>query len=165
MERKNSPIRFENILRQRPNAYAFLNGAPPHSGIHGGMRLYQMPFGTLVAIEMQGLPVFENPCESPIFALHIHEGGGCTGDADDFFSGARSHYNPYRCPHPYHAGDLPPLFGAGGYAFSVFLTDRFTADEVIGKTVILHGSPDDFVTQPAGNAGVKLACGEIMRGR
>ncbi len=165
MERSTRQPRFESILRQRPDAYAFLQGSPEYSSIQGNMRLYQMPYGTLVAVEVHGLPVFENPCESPIFALHIHEGGKCTGNASDFFAGARSHYNPYRCLHPYHAGDLPPLFGADGHAFSVFLTDRFRADEVIGRTVILHGSPDDFVTQPSGNAGVKLACGEIVRGR
>lgn len=77
------------------------------------------------------------------------------------FPHSGSHYNPNDCPHPYHAGDLPPLFGANGFAFSVFLTDRFTVHEIIGKTVIVHASPDDFQTQPSGNAGEKIACGEI----
>ncbi len=162
MERQTRPPRFENVIRQRPDAYAILQGSPDHTAIQGNVRFYGTPYGTLVAVEAHGLPVFENPCESPIFALHIHEGGACTGNAQDFFAGARTHYNPYRCPHPYHAGDLPPLFGANGHAFSVFLTDRFTPEEVVGRTVILHGSPDDFTTQPAGNAGVKLACGEIV---
>ena len=65
--------------------------------------------------------------------------------------------------HPYHAGDLPPLFGSGGVAVSVFLTDRFHLEDIIGKTVIIHSSPDDFTTQPSGNAGAKIACGEIKR--
>ena len=73
------------------------------------------------------------------------------------------HDNPYHCPHPYHAGDMPPLFGANGYAFSAFLSDRFTVEEVIGKTVIFHEAPDDFVTQPSGNAGAKMACGVIVK--
>ena len=72
------------------------------------------------------------------------------------------HYNPLGCPHPYHAGDMPPIFGAAGYAFSAFVTDRFTVRDVVGRSVILHGSPDDFTTQPSGNAGEKIACGEIM---
>ena len=63
----------------------------------------------------------------------------------------------------YHAGDMPPLFGTDRFAFSAFLTDRFSAEEGIGKTVIIHDSPDDFTTQPSGNSGVKIACGVIRR--
>ena len=74
-----------------------------------------------------------------------------------------THYNPNQCAHPYHAGDLPPLFGSNGYAFEAFLTDRFTVSEVIGRTVIIHSKPDDFSTQPSGNSGEKIACGEIRK--
>ena len=84
-----------------------------------------------------------------------------TGNEDDPFADAKTHYNPKSCPHPYHAGDLPPLFSANGYAYSAVLTDRFTVDEIIGKTVVIHSSPDDFTTQPSGNAGRKIACGVI----
>ena len=52
---------------------------------------------------------------------------------------------------------------SGGHAFSVFLTDRFCVKDVIGRTVIIHGGSDDFTSQPAGNAGPKIACGEIRR--
>lgn len=45
---------------------------------------------------------------------------------------------------------------------SVFSTERFQVHEVIGKTVIVHEKPDDFVSQPSGNAGQKIACGEIL---
>jgi Cu-Zn family superoxide dismutase len=79
----------------------------------------------------------------------------------DPFSEAMTHYNPNNCLHPFHAGDLPPLFGSRGYAFSVFLSDRFSLSDVLGKTVIIHGNPDDFTTQPSGNAGEKLACGVV----
>ena len=65
--------------------------------------------------------------------------------------------------HPYHAGDMPPLFGEKGEAFSVFMTKRFRVDDIIGKTVIIHSMPDDFTTQPAGNSGEKIACGIIRR--
>jgi len=64
--------------------------------------------------------------------------------------------------HPHHAGDLPPLFGNNGYALSMFLTTRFSVSEIIGRTVILHSAPDDFTSQPAGNSGVKIACGVIV---
>lgn len=43
----------------------------------------------------------------------------------------------------------------------MFMTDRFTVNEVIGKTVIIHLHPDDFATQPSGNSGEKIACGVI----
>ena len=42
------------------------------------------------------------------------------------------------------------------------LTDRFNLREIIGKVVIIHRNIDDFSTQPAGNAGAKIACGKIM---
>ena len=43
------------------------------------------------------------------------------------------------------------------------VTDRFTISDIIGRTVVIHKSPDDFTTQPSGNAGAKIACGEIKR--
>ena len=57
--------------------------------------------------------------------------------------------------------DLPSLFTTKGNAFLAVLTDRFSINEIIGKTVIIHSAPDDFRTQPAGNSRSKIACGEI----
>jgi Cu-Zn family superoxide dismutase len=119
----------------------------------------------LVAAEISGLPHSYGVCQHSVFGFHIHDGSQCEGDLHDPFSGAMSHYNPADCDHPFHAGDLPPLFGNHEYAFSAFLTDRFSLSEVIGKTVIIHGNPDDFTTQPSGNAGEKLACGLIRNCR
>lgn len=160
---KNSGTDFAEVLRGRPQALARVSGNRSHPEIRGTVRFYQTTYGTVVAAEVKALPNPKGMCQSPIFAFHIHGGSSCTGNRDDAFANAGMHYNPDNCPHPYHAGDLPPLFGAGGYAFSAFLTDRFTVDEIIGKTVIIHASPDDFTTQPSGNAGVKIACGEISR--
>ncbi len=154
--------RIESVLRSRPQAVASLRGDVLYPNLFGTVRFYGHPYGTLVVVEVQGLPDLQNACASPIFGFHIHEGGTCTGNADDHFADTRTHYNPQGCPHPYHAGDLPPLFSANGYAISVCLTDRFTVQEIIGKTVIIHAMPDDFFTQPSGNAGVKIACGEIF---
>ena len=53
--------------------------------------------------------------------------------------------------------------GDGGKAYLKVLTGRFRLEEVIGRTVILHRDPDDFHTQPSGNAGTKIACGVIQR--
>ena len=75
---------------------------------------------------------------------------------------ALTHYNPRGCPHPAHAGDFPPLLANRSYALQVFLTDRVTLSEIIGRTVIIHAEPDDFTTQPGGSAGKKIACGQIQ---
>lgn len=56
---------------------------------------------------------------------------------------------------------MPPLMGTDGKAFSMFMTDRFTVNEVIGRTVIIHLHPDDFAAQPSGNSGEIIACGVI----
>ena len=42
-----------------------------------------------------------------------------------------------------------------------FLIDTFTVDEIIGKTIIIHNKADDFETDPSGDSGTKIACGEI----
>lgn len=149
------------VLTQPAGAAATLRGSEAHEDIRGVVRFYQTAHGVLVVTDVEGLPSPAAPCASPVFAFHIHSGGTCTGNEADPFADAGTHYNPGNCPHPYHAGDLPPLFGCGGRAFSAVLTDRFTLAEILGKTVILHAKPDDFTTQPAGNAGEKLACGVI----
>ena len=158
--RKNSRYSdFLSTLMQKPDAAAQIsyadNGEMPISGF---VKFYQTRYGVLVAAHVRGLY-----SESDIFAFHIHSGNSCTGNADDPFADAMGHYNPANVPHPSHAGDLPPLFSNSGYAFTVFLTDRFTVNEIIGKTVIIHSKPDDFTTQPSGNPGEKIARGIIKR--
>lgn len=150
------------IPRRLPEAAAVLQGSTAYPSIRGLVRFYQARSGVLVVTEATGLPVLDAPCDSPVFGFHIHSGGRCTGNAEDPFADALTHYNPDNCLHPYHAGDLPPLFGAGGRAFSAVLTNRFTVREVVGRTVVIHAHPDDFMTQPAGNAGMKIACGIIL---
>lgn len=150
-------------IRQRPTAIARIRGSNQYPNICGMVRFYQTGRGVIVAAHVSGLPESESPCCHPVFAFHIHTGACCTGSGSDPFADVGGHFNPDNCPHPQHAGDLPPLFGSGGHAFSVFLTDHFCAKDVIGRTVIIHGGPDDFTSQPAGNAGPKIACGEIRR--
>lgn len=152
-----------SVLKSVPQAVAFLAGGEEYPNIEGEVRFYRTPAGVVVYAQMEGLPKAEASCEERIFGFHIHEGTVCSGDKADPFADARGHYNPDLCPHPSHAGDLPPLFGCHGLALSVFLTDRFTVDEVLGKALILHDQPDDFVSQPSGNAGKKIACGIIQR--
>lgn len=156
-------INCVSMAGKRPTAYASIKGSKQYSNLRGNVYFYQTEMGVMVVAEIFGLPNPTNPCQSPVFGFHIHEGKSCTGNEADPFADAMTHYNPQNCPHPYHAGDLPPLFGNQGYAFSMFLTDRFTTQEVIGKTVIIHDKPDDFTTQPSGNSGSKIACGVIQR--
>lgn len=158
-----SKIHLPAVLRGRPQAAARITGSESYPEISGTVRFYQTNGGAIVWAEINGLPLPEHPCQERIFGFHIHKGTDCGGRMDDPFADAMSHYNPGGCEHPYHAGDLPPLFGNNGFALALFLTDRFSVDEVIGRTVILHDHPDDFTTQPSGNSGTKIACGVICR--
>ena len=63
--------------------------------------------------------------------------------------------------HPHHAGDLVPLLSNQGYAWTAFYDKRFTIRDILGRSVIVHMNPDDFRTQPSGNSGAMIACGEI----
>ncbi len=157
--------KYAALLMQPCDASAVISGSAAYPNIHGAVRFYRTRNGVLVAAEIVGLPHFHGMCQHPVFGFHIHEGSQCNGDMHDPFPGAMSHYNPDDCAHPFHAGDLPPLFSNHGYAFTAFLTNRFSLSEGIGKTVIIHGNPDDFTTQPTGNAGEKLACGVIAKCR
>lgn len=151
------------VLHRRPQAWARITGSDLYPEIRGFVKFFQTSRGVIVSANVIGLPQTKDKCKQPIFAFHIHSGGRCAGNATDPFAEAGTHDNPNGCPHPYHAGDMPPLFGAGGSAVSVFLTNRFDVNDIIGKTVIIHSSPDDFTTQPAGNSGMKIACGVIRR--
>ena len=152
---------LSGLLTKRPHAYANLRGSDRYPEIQGQVRFYQTAYGTVVVAQLMGLPTTSDFCGSPIYALHVHEGNTCTGSANDPFMNVGTHYNPDDCPHPYHAGDLPPVWNADGYAFSACLTNRFSVAEILGRTVILHAGLDDFTSQPSGNAGAKMACGEI----
>lgn len=153
---------LQNMLKKAPDAHASIKGSSEYPTISGMVFFYQLKDGVMLIAQFQGLPQGIEVCSPNVFGFHIHEGNSCTGNMEDPFANTGSHYNPSNCPHPAHKGDLPPLFGNHGYAFMAFITDRFTVKEVIGHTVILHSSPDDFTTQPSGNSGKKIACGQIL---
>jgi len=142
-------------------AKALIKGDKNHPELHGTALFRQMKKGVLVTVEVWGLPYFGD-CHSGVFGMHIHDGKSCSGDADDAFADALMHYNPKNCPHPYHAGDLPPLFGNQGYAYLSVFTDRFRVSDILGRVIIIHSRPDDFTTQPSGASGDKIACGKIL---
>jgi Cu-Zn family superoxide dismutase len=105
-------------------------------------------------------------------AVHIHEFGDCSApDA----SSAGKHWNPLNKMHgrwgseSYHLGDIGNLTveesGTGTLTFS---TDEWAigsggANDVVGKAFLVHANADDFVTQPDGNAGERIACGVIQK--
>lgn len=149
------------LLRQCPQAVAMLKGSSEYAQIRGNVRFYQTEQGVLVAAEVNGLPEGADEENRPIFGFHIHEGSSCSGNAEDPFADAGAHFNPEGFKHPYHAGDMPPLFGNKGYALLIFFTNRFAVKDIVGRTVIVHSMPDDFRTQPSGDSGKKIACGEI----
>lgn len=149
---------FSITFNKEPEAQAVILGSKTYSNIKGKVFFYPTEYGVIVVAAIEGLPTNLN---NSIFAFHIHEGTSCSGTNEDPFLNAGTHYNPQHLPHPQHAGDLPPLFSADGNAFMAVLSNRFSVNEIIGKTIIIHSSYDDFTTQPAGNSGIKIACGKI----
>ena len=149
----------------KPYATAYMRGSAKYPDVAGRILFYPAgDRGILVVSNVRGLPVLEGACSVGFFAMHIHENSICTAESTEDFSAAGGHYNPDACPHPAHAGDLTPLLAtARGKAFSAVLTDRFSLVEIVGKSVVIHRNPDDFMTQPAGNAGERIACGTIVK--
>lgn len=142
----------------RPLAVAYIHGSTS-AGPTGTVSFCPYGGNTLVVADIRQLPQDEALCSSQIFGFHVHEGDSCGGVA---FSDTKGHFNPKGCQHPYHAGDLPPLFECNGHAFMAVLTSRFQIADIIGRTVVIHSQPDDFTSQPAGNSGAKIACGVIQ---
>ena len=142
-----------------PDAVAGISGGAETPQLSGCVEFYQENGYVLVVARISGLP---KESTTGFFGFHIHQGRDCSGTG---FSGTQGHYSPTGQPHPEHAGDLPPLIRCLGNAYLSFKTDRFSVNEVIGCTVVIHSEPDDFYTQPAGNAGRKIACGVIRKGQ
>lgn len=145
------------------NAKAEIRGGKDFPKITGVVNFKQTKKGVIVTSKIEGLPTIKDKCTGRFFGFHIHTGEFCTGNDIDEFENALGHYNPNNCKHPFHAGDLPPLIENNGEAYMSVLVNKFTIDEIIGKVVIIHDMPDDFITQPSGNSGKKIACGKIER--
>jgi|SRR5688572_9240769 Cu-Zn family superoxide dismutase len=119
-----------------------------------------------VAVFVQGLKPGQE------HGLHIHEVGDCSsGDG----MSTKGHFNPYDKPHAHHgspnrhAGDLPSLKAnkdgrANVQADLDVITVAPGAASIVGRGLIVHADPDDYTTQPTGNAGARIACGVIQAG-
>ena len=101
--------------------------------------------------------------------FHIHEKGDCSS-GDGMSTGG--HFNPGGKGHAHHstserhAGDMPSLVAdAQGNAKLSVTLDLLTvapgATSVVGRGLIVHRDPDDYKTQPTGNAGPRIACAVI----
>ena len=143
--------------RNNPDAVARLVGGEEAPQLSGCVQFYQESGCVLIEVKTSGLPKTN---EMGFFGFHIHQGRNCSGAG---FSGTEGHYNPLSRGHPEHAGDLPPLLWCKGNVHLSVKTERFSVDEIIGRTVVIHSDPDDFHTQPAGNVGKKIACGVICK--
>lgn len=164
MEMKRRYEALLDVLSGPCEAYALLEGSEQYPQLHGAVEFYPLWGGTLVATAVAGLPQPETAgCANAFHGFHIHEGSSCAQEngSAEAFPLSKGHFNPQNCSHPAHAGDLPPLLAANGFAFQIFYTDRFVPEEIIGRTVIIHSMADDFTTQPSGNSGTKIACGVI----
>lgn len=106
-------------------------------------------------------------------AIHFHSKGAC--EPPDFES-AGGHFNPtdkehgFKNPKGYHAGDLPNLIvPESGEVDLQILTPLVTLTkgkknsllDEDGSAIIIHENEDDYVTDPAGNSGARIACGAI----
>lgn len=151
---------IDALANDRPKAMAWVADNKNNPMTSGLVKFY-VPSngGVLVEAEFFGLPDSMRDNDSNFYAMHIHDSPDCGSN----FSKVGSHYNPGGLPHPFHAGDLPPLLSNQGYAWTAFYDRRLTIDNIIGKSVILHSNADDFISQPSGNPGSVIACGDIRR--
>jgi superoxide dismutase, Cu-Zn family len=134
------------------------------NAVGGNLRFNAAADGVRITGQVTGLPAGSE------HGFHVHETGDCSApDA----SSAGGHFNPASSPHgrvgqpPHHAGDTDNLTAdADGVAEverqlqGATLGDGAGTD-IVGKAVIVHANPDDYSSQPSGDAGDRLACGVI----
>jgi Cu-Zn family superoxide dismutase len=132
---------------------------------NGQAGLVTTPAGILINIEVNGLP------PGKWVAFHVHETGTC--DAMAHFDSAGGHFNPAGAQHGFlaqngpHAGDMPnQLVNAEGILRAQVLNAMVTLDSgqnsIRGRALMIHAGEDDYKSQPAGNAGARLACAVIQ---
>lgn len=139
----------------------------------GIVTLTSVDDGVQLAVLIEGL---DNAAMNDVrgqHGFHIHETGDCSA-AD--FSSAGGHFNPTDTGHGLldpdgpHAGDLPNLWieadGSADYTVTTDLISLTPGDRSVfdsdGSAIIIHAGPDDYLTDPAGDSGGRIACGVIQ---
>lgn len=135
------------------------------SAVSGRLHVARVDGGLKVMGEITGLAA------GKAHGFHIHENGDCSAPDG---SSAGGHFNPDASAHgrvdagAHHGGDMPNVQAdAQGVALvDGPLSSRVTvgdgsATDIIGRGLIVHADPDDYVSQPTGNAGGRLACAVI----
>lgn len=152
-------LNFMKLLTSNsPRAVARLQGDGIFSKIWGDVYFYPVVNGgILVEAEVFNLPDSARLDAPAFYAFHVHEHGDCS----QRFTKTGEHYNPQGEKHPMHIGDLPPILSNDGYAWLAFYDSRLELYDIESRSLVIHRYPDDFTTQPSGNAGTKIACGVI----
>lgn len=130
----------------------------------GTATLTQTARGVLIELDLSGLPA------GRWVAFHVHETGRC--DHATGHDTAGGHFNPTNAAHGYgtaggpHAGDMPnQMVGPDGTLKAQVFNPMVTLDggdtAIRGRALMIHAGPDDYESQPAGNAGKRRACGVI----
>lgn len=133
----------------------------------GTVEIRDTPNGVIVRARFTGLPPGEH-------AFHVHAVGKC----EPPFESAGPHFDPKSHQHGFaveggwHAGDLPNVtIGADGTATVEVLSTGLTVStgdtkllDDDGAALIVHEGVDDYTSQPAGNAGKRIACGVVQKG-
>ncbi|MGH7627689.1 MAG: superoxide dismutase family protein [Gemmatimonadaceae bacterium] len=132
----------------------------------GVATLRQTPHGVLISAQLSNLPPGTH-------AFHIHAVGLCQPP----FTTAGPHLNPLQRQHGMdnpagmHQGDLPNLYvpESGSARIDVLVPDASLTTgtspilDADGAALVIHAGADDYYTDPAGNAGSRIACGVISR--
>lgn len=127
-----------------------------------------MPIGTVSFFEERGglaLYMSVKGLSPGIHALHIHENALC--ETPDFKS-AGAHYNPFKKEHGFenlkghHAGDLPNFeVGSSGGAHVELKMKNIYLSQVKSHSLVIHADADDYLTDPSGNSGARVACAAL----
>jgi Cu-Zn family superoxide dismutase len=130
----------------------------------GKVTLISTPSGLLISLDLTAIPAGEH-------AFHIHAVGKC--EPPDFKS-AGPHFNPDETKHGLmnpegpHAGDMPNLHVPADRKLQVEVLNpavTLSAESALldtdGAAIVIHASADDYKTDPAGNAGDRIACGIV----